>query len=287
MSNQATLSQLLAAMPALEQQAQDLQHDRDHEPTPTAIQALRDAYLAWYAQCLPLIPEPILLRFRDMYEGGTFTRRIRQFLEAPRERSAFAQPSAGTAENPLTPYWTAPFEITFRPSFFGQQGMLREAVEKERTDTAPKAARSVEAMVRRFPLIIMEINRRRENRTGWPVNDEYDVQDLVRALLVGWFDDVRPEEWTPSYAGGSSRMDFLLKAERIVVETKMVGGAGSAKEVRDELAQDILRYQAHSDCEIMVCFVFDPGMRITNPRGFEQDLSVPQGNLGVLVAVVQ
>jgi len=33
--------------------------------------------------------------------------------------------------------------------------------------------------------------------------------------LISRFDDTpRPEEYTPSYAGGSSRIDFLLKDEK-------------------------------------------------------------------------
>ena len=42
------------------------------------------------------------------------------------------------------------------------------------------------------------------------MEDEYDVQDLFHALLTIYFEDIRKEEWSPSYAGGASRMDFLL-----------------------------------------------------------------------------
>nr|WP_250162867.1 hypothetical protein [Psychrobacter sp. WY6] len=35
-----------------------------------------------------------------------------------------------------------------------------------------------------------------------------------------YFDDVRPEEYTPSYAGAASRTDFLLKKEQIIIELK-------------------------------------------------------------------
>ena len=39
------------------------------------------------------------------------------------------------------------------------------------------------------------------------------------SIVSSWFfdfafDDIRPEEYTPSYAGGSSRIDFLLKDEK-------------------------------------------------------------------------
>jgi hypothetical protein len=51
-------------------------------------------------------------------------------------------------------------------------------------------------------------------------DDEYDVQDIFHALLRLFVDDIREEEWTPSYAGGASRMDFLLPELETVVEIK-------------------------------------------------------------------
>jgi hypothetical protein len=40
------------------------------------------------------------------------------------------------------------------------------------------------------------------------VQDEYDVQDILKALLRVHFNDVRPEEPNPSIAGQSPRVDF-------------------------------------------------------------------------------
>jgi hypothetical protein len=117
------------------------------------------------------------------------------------------------------------------------------------------------------------------------VDDEYDVQELLHALLVLEFDDVRPEEWTPSYAGGSSRMDFRLKKERIVVEVKRTRPTLTARGVRDQLLIDIGCYQAHPDCDLLFCFVYDPDGRISNPRGFENDLSNSSSGLAVHVLV--
>ena len=45
------------------------------------------------------------------------------------------------------------------------------------------------------------MQRRYADRPPIVIADEYDVQDLIRTILVAMFDDVRPEEWTPSYAG--------------------------------------------------------------------------------------
>ena len=38
--------------------------------------------------------------------------------------------------------------------------------------------------------------------------------------FILYFDDIRAEEWTPSYAGKCARVDFLLKNEKIVIEVK-------------------------------------------------------------------
>ena len=106
-------------------------------------------------------------------------------------------------------------------------------------------------------------------------------------MLRIFFDDIRPEEWTPSYAGGSSRMDFLLKPEKIVVEVKKTRPKLGAKEVGEQLATDILRYRSHPACRTLICFVYDPEERIANPRGLEQDLNQLIGELQVRVFVVQ
>jgi hypothetical protein len=124
----------------------------------------------------------------------------------------------------------------------------------------------------RFHLVARQLRARRENRETLSVTDEYDVQDLLHALLWLHFEDIRPEEWTPSYAGKSSRMDFLLKREQIVVETKKTRPTLSAKEVGTELIEDIARYERHPDCRALICFVYDPDGFIGNPRGIEADL---------------
>jgi hypothetical protein len=85
---------------------------------------------------------------------------------------------------------------------------------------APNYLALVEKICLRFHNAARQLRNRHANRSTLQVEDEYDVQDLLHALLKIHFDDIRPEEWTPSYAGGSSRVDFLLKQEKIVIEVK-------------------------------------------------------------------
>jgi len=95
---------------------------------------------------------------------------------------------------------------------------------------------------------------------------------MLHALLWVHFEDIRPEEWTPSYAGKASRMDFLLKQEQIVIEAKKTRAGLTAKEIGSQLIDDIARYKTHPDCRALVCFVYDPEGLVANPRGLEADL---------------
>jgi len=105
-----------------------------------------------------------------------------------------------------------------------------------------------------------------------PITDEYDVQWLFRGMLFLEFDDVRDEEWTPSYGGGSARMDFLIQPYGIVLETKMTRESLTDKKIGENLMVDIVRYQKHPYCKTLVCFVYDPDSRLKNASGLEKDI---------------
>jgi len=143
----------------------------------------------------------------------------------------------------------------------------------------------VERICRRFHLVARQLRARHGGRGTLEVDDEYDVQDLLHGLLRVHFDDIRDEEWTPSYAGGAARVDFLLKDVFIVVEVKKTRKGLADKEVGDQLLIDIVRYQAHPDCRTLVCFVYDPEERIANPAALERDLSTVTDRIGVRVVV--
>jgi hypothetical protein len=139
--------------------------------------------------------------------------------------------------------------------------------------TIGDVVQGISGICRRFPLFVQELRSRHSNRPALEVADEYDVQDILRAVLTLHFDDVRPEEWTPSYGGIHSRMDFLLKPERVVIETKMTRRGLGQREVVEQLTIDKDHYRVHPDCDRLVCFVYDPDRYLTNPVALERDLS--------------
>lgn len=144
----------------------------------------------------------------------------------------------------------------------------------------------IEKLLKSFHKMARQLKHRYNDRPVFLIEDEYDIQDLLHAVLRGFFDDIRAEEYSPSYAGGASRLDFLLKKEEIVIETKMASTKLKDKQVGEQLIIDIARYEAHPNCKHLVCFVYDPHNNLKNPAGLEADLSKKHNNLNVKVIVV-
>jgi hypothetical protein len=119
------------------------------------------------------------------------------------------------------------------------------------------------------------LSHRRKGVQSLSFSTEYDVQDLLHALLRPWVFDIRSEEFTPSYAGSSTRMDFLLPKYKIVLELKFVRDR-NAKEIGKELIEDIEHYQRHPDCQYLWCVVFDPNHLLPNKEGLKTDLEGPR-----------
>ncbi len=174
-------------------------------------------------------------------------------------------------------YYASNHEILIRqlkPAFDAAKADLPYALPLN-SNPAVKETDKLEVIIgvlERFPAFCRQLKKRYNDRDTIEVNDEYDVQDLVHALLALHFDDVRPEEASPSYAGSSSRQDFLLKKEKIVIEVKKTRRSLGAGKIGEELIIDMARYHAHPDCDTLVCFVYDPDCWVNNPKGVIADL---------------
>ncbi len=149
----------------------------------------------------------------------------------------------------------------------------------------PRAIGIIEQLARNFHLVVRKLSQRHDNRPPLEIRDEYDVQDLFYALLTPFFEDIRPEEVAPSLAGGHGRIDFLIKAEQIVIEIKKTRPSLKTKELRDQLIVDKDIYRTHPHCRTFIAFIYDPDGYIDNSIGFERDLSNTPGDIRVKVIV--
>jgi hypothetical protein len=125
----------------------------------------------------------------------------------------------------------------------------------------------------RFHAVARQLRLRKDYRATLEVEDDYDLQDLLSALLKMEFDEVGANEWTPSYAGGAPRTTLLLNREQIAVVVKKTRPGLTTKELADQVAVDSAYYMTRDRCTTMFCFIYDPEGRIGSPKRLETDLT--------------
>ncbi len=143
-----------------------------------------------------------------------------------------------------------PVGVRTPPSFCPTCGAAFPWTQRRRP---PKrdALRVLQEMLARLPAVIRQLRSRYADRPPFRVVDEHDLEDLVRALLPLYFDDIRPESRTPSYATGT-RMDFLLAPERIALTVKL-----PTPNLVEQVREDVAYYQRDRRCRSLVAFLYD------------------------------
>ena len=139
-------------------------------------------------------------------------------------------------------------------------------------DSRERAFLRLDNLFNNFHRVAQELRDRYSGRRTLLIKDEYDVQDLLNALLRVDFHDVRPEDYSPSNSGSNSRIDFILKNEKIGIEVKMTNKNLKDKKIGEELLIDIGRYKEHPDCSSLIIFIYDQLDFIRNKQGLKRDL---------------
>lgn len=140
-------------------------------------------------------------------------------------------------------------------------------------------------IINKFHNSVQQIKERHEDRTTITINDEYDMQDYLYAILVLFFDDIRKEDPIRKYAGASSRIDFFIPKEKIGIETKYATNKLKDKQLGEQIAIDIQRYKGNEQIETLIFFVYDPDYNIKNPKALEKDFEKIK-DIKVMVRVV-
>ncbi|MGW0324479.1 PD-(D/E)XK nuclease domain-containing protein [Nocardia sp. NPDC003183] len=250
-----------------------------------AANTLTTEYRNWYSAALSLVPDDLRDRFRAEYEGSTWTSKIKAFLDKPRDLSPFYQPDQ-TVSGLNFSYWMHPTKDKFIAPFRQQVNYLSETLARIGSNPSSAVALDfLENATRKLPVTFTLLTGSHRGRAGIGVDDEYDVQHILHAILVLHFEEVEPEEPTPRMAGASSRLDFLLKQERVAIETKMIRPGLSKNKLRSELADDIVYFRAHPHVNSLFIFVYDPLRKITNPTGFENDLNSDSDDFKIRVVI--
>ena len=170
--------------------------------------------------------------------------------------------------------------------FYNNIDLLKCDIKDVKSDNQKLKFHQLLKLLSRFHKIAQELRGRREERDTIIIKDEYDVQDLLNALLHINFDDIRKEEYSPSNSGANSRLDFVLKKEKIIIEVKMSSEKLAGKQLGAELLIDIGRYKEYPDCSDFVIFIYDKGDFIRNKNGLISDLQKQSTNEFTITVII-
>jgi len=112
-------------------------------------------------------------------------------------------------------------------------------------------------MLRRLPRVIRELRWRQGEQPPFRVEAARDLEDLLRALLLLYFDDIRHESRTPSYDPGT-RTDFVLLPQRLAITAKLVPLGVKESQIVEQIQIDSAYYQALQNCATLIIFIYDP-----------------------------
>lgn len=169
--------------------------------------------------------------------------------------------------------------------YYNQQNTQAAKTSNQNKQDENPSLPYVEHVLKRFHKIARKLRKRHDKREPLIIKDEYDVQDLLKALFHMYFDDVRSEEWTPSHAGSSKRMDFLFSNDSIAVEVKYATEKNKDRKICDELVIDNEWYKKHPKCKTLIHFIYDPNEHLDNPSAIISDLQKNDKDLTVKVIV--
>ncbi|MDR6761911.1 hypothetical protein J2Y38_002120 [Flavobacterium sp. 2755] len=134
------------------------------------------------------------------------------------------------------------------------------------------------------------INGRRLNHPDFKIEDEYDVQDILYVILKSIFPKIRDEDPIPKVGGKSTKIDLILREEKILIEVKMIKVKDSNEtHFIEQLKIDFESYHQCKWMKKLFCFVYDPYKKtrdISNFNDLNGERTKGENNFNVEVIVV-
>lgn len=117
----------------------------------------------------------------------------------------------------------------------------------------------VELLCKRLPQVGRILgNRSRKGKAPYEIADEYDVQDLLHAVLRAYLKYSVHEDTLPKVAGAKSgRADVSIEQLGVLIEVKYVHGPEDQKRLFEEYSQDLVLYAAWPHLKTLIYLVFN------------------------------
>jgi hypothetical protein len=122
-------------------------------------------------------------------------------------------------------------------------------------------------------------NRTRKGKTPFLIEDEYDVQDLLQAVLKAYLKYSVQEDTLPKVASTkSSRADISIEDLGILIEVKYVRESGDQRRIFEEYSEDLELYSKWPYLKTIIFLIYNASI-LRDPEAFEKH-SGPQERNG-------
>lgn len=103
------------------------------------------------------------------------------------------------------------------------------------------------------------IKNRRKDHPNFEIGDEYDVQDILYVIVKSIFPNLRDEDAIAKVGAKTTKIDLIIREERILVEVKMIKKKDSNEtHFIEQLKVDFESYHECVWLRKLFCFVYDP-----------------------------
>ncbi len=133
-----------------------------------------------------------------------------------------------------------------------------------------EAEEIVRQILNNFSNAVQKITtNRRQGHSPFIISDEYDVQDILYVILKPLFPNLRAEDPIPIVGAKSTKIDLILREEKILIEAKMIKQSdNNEKHFIEQLKVDIESYHSCQWLDKLFCFVYDPSKKTLDAANF-------------------
>jgi len=147
--------------------------------------------------------------------------------------------------------------------------------EVQPTETPTPSITTIEQVCRRLPKAARVLNpRSRKGKAPFEIKDEYDVQDLLSAILRSLLKYSVQEDPLPKVANAKAgRADLSIEELGTLIEIKYVHNSGDQKRILEEYSQDLVLYAEWPHLKTLIYLIYNSA-DLHDPEAFEK-LSSP------------
>ncbi len=112
--------------------------------------------------------------------------------------------------------------------------------------------------------------RSRKGKQSYDIDDEYDVQDLLHAVIRAYTKYSVQEDPLPKVAGAkASRADVSIEELGLLIEVKYVRAPDDQKRIFEEYSQDLVLYAQWAHLKTLIYLIYNSG-DLREPEAFEK-----------------